>query len=536
LPIAANEMPRGRPSSGIGGGGCALALGDLLEERVDDVDVHVARDRGGGQRRGPLLVDPGGGVGGRQERLERALVDRLVDRVDVDVGGEEVDRDPVAARGRRGVLGGHDQLAGKAVLGDRVIRPERAVVGHEQVEVLAEAEVAVEAGVGEQRVAVEGEGAVAGLAVERDGLVLEEGLLGVAASLGVALDPHPVGVVDRVLPAVVDELVVVPDDDEGELLVHPLQDRVGPVGLPQLAVVRQRPGRVVDAVTGAELLGAGLVGEGDVTPRARLELRVSSGLVDVVAEVDDEVDVVVGLVEQLDQRVVVAPDVVLAGQHGEADRRVHVGLCRGLEAPDRRGLVAAPEAVVVAGRALQLGDLDPDAVVGVGGGGELALRQLDQAGELGVGAHLEGHGHVAAGGDRRARPQDDRGRARVTRDDRLGKAAHLEGHGHVAAGGDCRARPQDDRGRARVTRDDRLGEADRRAGVRTAAVGRAAAHVVAAAAQQRQRLDRPGADDDRLQEIATAGASAHDASSLSERLDGWPGRPPRRIWHTRARS
>jgi hypothetical protein len=123
---------------------------------------------------------------------------------------------------------------------------------------------------------------------------------------------------------VVRELVVVPDDKEGEALVRLLQVGVGAVGAVELTVVVEARGGPEFALgAGVEEDGAFAVVEGDgAVGRGRLEGGVARGFIDVVAEVDDEVEL---LAVEAGVGVVVLAGEVLAGDEGEADGGVGVG-------------------------------------------------------------------------------------------------------------------------------------------------------------------------------------------------------------------
>ncbi len=177
----------------------------------------------------------------------------------------------------------------------------------------------------------------------------------------------------RVARVVVLHLVVVPGGDHRELRVQVAQRLVGAVERVLLAVVGERDrlahDRRVVAVGPADL----------VVAHARLALGVVALAVDVVAEADDEVEVLA--LEQL-VGVVVAVRVVGAGEEAEAHGLVRVGRQRGLEAADRRVRGLGLEAVVVA--LVRVQALDPGlhrVALGVAGGDR---ARGDDAAERGV--------------------------------------------------------------------------------------------------------------------------------------------------------
>ena len=386
-------------------------VADLLEGAVDVGDIHVPGDLVG------VEVELLGG--GHQRRL-------------VGAAGVAVDVDVLAGVGRELAelghqlgLGEHDG-ARERVLGDQVVGPVAAQVGHDQVHVLAEHEVAVDLDVARER---RGRVVLEVLLLEVDRHVLEPGLVGEAAPLGAPLVLATVEVGGVVLVGVVRELVVVPDADHRHGLVHPAQRRVRAVDAVELAVVREARGRVV-LLVGAlvEDERAGLVGEAGHPARGLLEARVAGGLVDVVAEVEEEVEL---LGQQAGVAVVVAAVEVLAREDGEAQLGVGVGGRGGAGAADRADvaavLAAVDEAVVVGGRRLEAADLGLDAAVVHRPGGHQDVRravvEVDQGRELGVAGQLERDLGVvlAEVGVLEAGPDDDAVRPRVAGDDRLGE-------------------------------------------------------------------------------------------------------------------
>jgi hypothetical protein len=162
----------------------------------------------------------------------------------------------------------------------------------------------------------------------------------------------------------------------------------------ELAVVVEAAGGVI--LAGLALVEgdrAGLVVEVDAAAVGVLELGVGGGLVDVVAEVDEEVEL---LAEQLAVDVVVAAAVVLTGDVGEAHGLVGVfgGGCAGLAgtAGPSHTLVGVEESIKIGGGGVEAAhlDLDAAAVGGLGGDDEvIAAVEGEQVGELFVGGELE---------------------------------------------------------------------------------------------------------------------------------------------------
>ena len=206
---------------------------------------------------------------------------------------------------------------------------------------------------------------------------------------------------------VVRELVVVPGHHPRVCLVSGLERLVRLVlGVPR-AVVRQRRQR------GGRRVRAGASGQ-------------AGTLVDVVAEMDDELDVV--LPDQIVERRVVAVGVVLARDEGELQVLGHGSVARRrAEPPDRALVLLGLEAVPVLALRFQASDLGvdrvdllrPDARVAAVDDVQEArvLRDLEADAVAGVAepAAVERVG-------REARPEHDAVRRRLTRGD-----AELEG-------------------------------------------------------------------------------------------------------------
>ena len=163
----------------------------------------------------------------------------------------------------------------------------------------------------------------------------------------------------RAAGVVVLDLVVVPQHHGREARLDLAQRLVRAVQRVLLAVLVERLGRadVVDAGLARGLLGAADL----VVAHACAVLdRVVGLVVDVVAEADDEVEV---LARHRLVRVVVAVRVVLAGPEGEAHGLQRVGRQRGAEAPDGAVLGRRREAVVVLLVGLEARDPRLDVVV-----------------------------------------------------------------------------------------------------------------------------------------------------------------------------
>ncbi|OFA08891.1 hypothetical protein DUPY_04060 [Duganella phyllosphaerae] len=301
----------------------------------------------------------------------------------------------------------------------------QALVGHHQLHQLAELEIAINADVLER-----GVGRVERHVGRHE---LEPRLVGIAAAVrlvqvgAVGVAAAVVGL--RILPGVVGELVVVPHGDKGEALVQRLQTRVGAVLFIQVAVVGQGIG-----VLGLARSGLGRAvrqGERAVAAFHCARLKIfAHGLVDVVAQVNDEVELLGG-----DRRhrtpVVHAP--VLAGHVGKLQlRHIGGGGRRGLEAADIGAGVAGDELVEIDGAGRQATDLVAHGVVVLAeqrqvhvhhrGAGQHGVRTEcsvvvgcgDQQADGAVLARRCG-GHVVGAGRHGASPQQDAVGARVAR-------------------------------------------------------------------------------------------------------------------------
>ncbi len=252
-----------------------------------------------------------------------------------------------------------------------------AEVGHHQVNVLAKVEVAPDLDVVRHAGGrVVGE---VGLVQVVDRLVLEPGLIGRLAAVGIGLVLRVVEVGGSVTVAVVGELVIIPGGDHREELVHLLHALVRADGAIELAVVVEALRRVVRRRPLAEGDRARDVGEDDAPiRRGGLEARVAGGLVDVVAEVNEEVDL---LLRQQEVGVVVATDEVLTGHDSELHRHVSVLGRSGLGTANVGGealfALHVDEAIIVGRRRREAGDLDLGAVIVLGERGHLGLRRAE---------------------------------------------------------------------------------------------------------------------------------------------------------------
>ena len=133
--------------------------------------------------------------------------------------------------------------------------------------------------------------------------------------------------------AVVAEFVIVPDHDHGKPLVQTLQIRIGPITAIQMPVVLEIGRHGLARRQGCQLAGAAFLKAG------------VHGLVDIVAQVHDIIDVFLG---QACQGVVVAKAVVLTGDIAQPQALdVLVGAGQRLEAPRAAGHAAMDEPIVV---------------------------------------------------------------------------------------------------------------------------------------------------------------------------------------------
>ena len=302
------------------------------------------------------------------------LLCHQVERLGLQQGGQRRE----IARSDRGVhlQGGIQRCAlgqRHQHLGDGVVVPVQALVGHDQMHQLAKAEVAVDADVVVAGI-VEVEGDIAH--VHRH--VLEPGLVGGAAAAGLLLVGVVVGLV--VLPAVIAEFVVVPDGNEGKLAVHFLQACIATIGAVQRAVIGQAEGRR-GAIGQRHAVGQG-DGRMGAFDLAGLEAG-THGFVDVVAHVDGKVQILLGGQQLHGAPVVDTP--VLAGEPGKAQAgQLRIGGRSRLADAGGADIAAGLEAVVVARGGLQLADLGTHRVVvartGIQGlfhqqGGEIFLQR-----------------------------------------------------------------------------------------------------------------------------------------------------------------
>jgi competence protein ComEC len=267
-----------------------------------------------------------GRAGGDVERRHHHL---LGEHMPAGGGGVEAREQPVALLpaqdGRVGIPRAVAQGAEPVAAGLR--RPVLARVEHREVDQLAVGQAAIERHVRAARPA--------------DGPqrhVLEVGLVGGGAPPDERL--ARLAVVRVIVGVVVLDLVVVPGDDERERRVDRLQIGVGAIEGVALAVALEGHGLGPDDLADGVLLG-----------------RV---LVDVVAEMDDDVDILLRHVP-VGREVPVLP--VLAGREREPDA-VDVGGRggRGAGPPDGALPRAGAEAVPVRPRRAQPVDLDVDGV------------------------------------------------------------------------------------------------------------------------------------------------------------------------------
>lgn len=263
-----------------------------------------------------------------------------------------------------------------------LVAADQARVEHIKVGQVAEVDAAVDA----QRVTR------IGLA---DRLPFEVGLHG----LVFAQLPQPFqadGMVFRAAaPSVVCAFVVVPDDDEGIILVQAAQVGVEFVlRMPETVVLQ-----VQDFV------------EGKMS--ARID-AVAATFVDVVAEVQDGVHVIA--LRQDPIGIEPAARIVGAGHHAKA-QRVHVTDREGKGAAHDGVATVLLEAVVVPSAGLQAAGVDLDGVV-AGVVGRRAAAGHD-GGHVGIGPHLPIDGLGAGLVGRDARPKDHAVAHRVTRSDAM---------------------------------------------------------------------------------------------------------------------
>ena len=335
-------------------------------------------------------------------------------------------------------------------LGDRMVGAVQALVRHHQLHQFAELEIAIDLDVLER-----GRGAI-----ERDvgRHVFEPGLVGAAAAGRLvqiaAVKRHDAFVGGRILPGVVREFMVIPDGDEGKALVHGLQARIGAVFLVQVAVIGHggrvfRAGRAAleRAVRQFQLVVAAFHGPA-------LE-ALAHRFIDVVAQVDDEIEVFIG--RDVRQRAPVVDAPVLARQVGELQlRHVASGGGRRLEAAHVRAHVAGDELVKIHLARLQARHLVAQGIVEIGFQGQFRVddgragqdRVAAQGGRIVGGADDQAHGHVGLAGHggrdgvetggHDARPQHGAVGARVARGHALREfpvAARGQRHAGIAVVG-----------------------------------------------------------------------------------------------------
>ncbi|EAU65366.1 hypothetical protein STIAU_2193 [Stigmatella aurantiaca DW4/3-1] len=365
---------------------------DVEEAHLAHVHIgHAAGLVGGGYRRHANLRQDGVDVRQRQVALHPGLRlalgivrPRLRGELDIDLaqralhlgvlGRIHIDVGELIRSERRGRTQGrqgrriHHHRARIGVLGDEVVRPIGAVIGHDEPQVLAELEVPVDAGVREPGLAAHVDGPLGrprGGGV--DGDELEERLLRVAPPVDLELGAALILVGRMRAPAVVGELVVIPHDDEGVALVNPLQDGIRAEDLVEVPVVGERRGGVV--LEDARLLDQRPLGlaEADAAQGVDgLEGRVPRRLVHVVPEEHHEVQILVQL-QQPVPRVVVTAHVVLAAGENEPHRHIVPSGGRGAGPAHRGGeplaVVRVDEAVIIGGARLEVRHLHLDGMV-----------------------------------------------------------------------------------------------------------------------------------------------------------------------------
>ena len=323
----------------------------------------------------------------------------------------------------------------------------QALVRHHQLHQFAELEIAVNLDILERcRGGIEGD-------VGRH--VFEPGLVGAAPARRLvqiaAVGGHDAFIGGRVLPGVVRELMVIPDGDEGEALVHCLQTRIGAVFLVQVAVVGHRGG--VLGARAAALERA--IGQFQLVVAAFHGTALESlahRFIDVIAQVDDEIERFIG--GDVRQRAPVVDAPVLARQVGELQLR-HVGRGGGrrLEAAHVRAHVAGDELVKIHLARLQARHLVAQGIVEIGFQRQLGVddgragqgRVAAQGGRIIGGADDQAHGHVRLAGNggrdgvetggHDARPQHGAVGARITRGHALREfpvAARGQRHARIA--------------------------------------------------------------------------------------------------------
>lgn len=248
-----------------------------------------------------------------------------------------------------------------------MVRAVAAEVGQQQLDVEAPAQTSPQPGGRPQRLRLDRQqaGLGFGLGVRVEGHVLEPGPFGIALALGIVL-VLPSGVVrGRGLPAVVGELVIIPDRHQRRLAQQLLKQRVAAVAAIQLSVVVQTA-RGVEASAGpAEFDGPSEIVE--LQPArafAFLKAGIAQRLVDEIAQMQQQIGRVL---EQRQQGVVPTTDIVLATECGQAQGGHRRRVRRGPRATARRGqpalLAFGEEAVIPAQARFQPAHTQPRAAV-----------------------------------------------------------------------------------------------------------------------------------------------------------------------------
>ena len=228
--------------------------------------------------------------------------------------------------------------------------------------------------------------------------------------------------------------------------MHLLQRLVRAVQRVLVAVVLERVRGQRDAPVNRLRRAADLV----VADGRPVGLGVVALVVDVVAEADHEVEVLLGRHQLV--AVVEAVRVVRAAEEREADRLVGVERQRGAEAPDGRVSGRRREAVVVLLVGLQTRDLRLDRVVLRRAGLDVLVRDDVLEGTVGGDFERDRAGLLDAVD---ARPQGDAGRRRIAGDDPVGELASAQRLRVLVAVGELRG--EDDGGRERCARAQELG-------------------------------------------------------------------------------
>ena len=236
-----------------------------------------------------------------------------------------------------------------------------------------------------------------------------------------------VGVLVVVLVAVVVELVVVPEQDHRELLVHRLDVEVGAIRLILVAII----------VEPLRILRAGRVGRQHPHRTAARDRRVAAAgavvaiLVDVVAKMHDDVDLLV-LGEQPIRRVV-AVAVILADDVADAElRQMLVRPRHRLETSGPARHPGMDEAVVVDGERLEraVRHRQLHCIVMRREDRRRPLQHQALGRKIRLGRDLPGDHRARLGADggwRHPRPQDDTVRVGIARGDALRVSRRLVG-------------------------------------------------------------------------------------------------------------